>query len=111
MENIGIDISSHYSKSVKKFLSRKFDYIVIVCGQAGRACPVFPGIARKIHWSISDPAQIEGTQEARLEAFHSARDELTHRLEILRGKIKFEKILGPSEKTVPLFSIASRIFP
>jgi arsenate reductase len=33
-----------------------------------------------IHWSIDDPAPVEGTEEVRLKAFRKARDELRQRI-------------------------------
>jgi len=31
MEEIGIDISNHYSKNVKDFIGKNFDYVITVC--------------------------------------------------------------------------------
>src|SRR2546428_1840821 len=56
MREIGIDISSHRSKSIDEFLGRPFDYVITVCDNANQECPMFPGAARRIHWSIKDPA-------------------------------------------------------
>src|ERR1041385_7696158 len=56
MREIGIDISSHRSKSVDEFVDQQFDYIITVCDNAKETCPVFPGNAKRIHWSFDDPA-------------------------------------------------------
>jgi arsenate reductase len=42
MKELGIDISSHRSKSVDEFAGQSFDYVVTVCDNARDACPVFP---------------------------------------------------------------------
>ena len=56
MEEIGIDISRHRSKSVEEFLGQKFDIVITVCDNAQAACPVFPSGGRQIHWPFPDPA-------------------------------------------------------
>lgn len=73
MHEIGIDISGHRSKSVDEFAGQRFDYIITVCDSARDNCPVFPGPAQRIHWSLEDPAAVQGTEETRLAAFRGTR--------------------------------------
>ena len=80
MKEIGIDISHHRSKSLNEFLDKPFDYVITVCDHASQHCPVFPGDAKRIHWSIKDPVA-PGGEEAQLEAFRVARDDLKSRIE------------------------------
>ena len=80
MREVGIDISSHRSKSIDEFIAQPFDYVITVCDNANQRCPVFAGASRRIHWSIEDPAVIGGDDETRLGAFRLARDELRERL-------------------------------
>ena len=80
MREIGIDISTHRSKSIDEFRGQPFDCVITVCDNANQQCPMFPGESRRIHWSIKDPAAIEGDNKTRLEAFRLARDELRKRL-------------------------------
>lgn len=80
MREIGIDISAQRSKSVDEFRDQQFDYVITVCDNANQQCPMFPGKAERIHWSIDDPAAVKGDENARLDAFRSARDELRERL-------------------------------
>jgi arsenate reductase (thioredoxin) len=79
MNELGIDISHHRSKSLNEFLETPFDYVITVCDHACEHCPVFPGPAKRIHWSIDDPVA-PGGEEAQLEAFRRARDELQEKL-------------------------------
>ena len=79
MNELGIDISLHRSKSLNEFLETPFDYVITVCDHASEQCPIFPGPARRIHWSIDDPVA-PGGEEAQLAAFRRARDELKERL-------------------------------
>lgn len=77
MNEIGIDISTHRSKSVDEFIGQKFDYIITVCDNAKETCPVFPGSAERIHQSFEDPPPATiGDYESRLEIFRKVRDEI-----------------------------------
>jgi arsenate reductase len=77
MREIGIDISSHRSKSVDEFLGQDFDYIITVCDNAKETCPVFLGKATRIHQDFEDPpAPGVGDDEYRLSIFRKVRDEL-----------------------------------
>jgi arsenate reductase len=80
MNEIGIDISGHRSKSLDEFLGTPFDYVITVCDNANQTCPMFPGKAERIHWSIDDPAFAGSNEEERLSAFRRARDELLSKL-------------------------------
>ena len=80
MQEIGIDISAHRSKSVDEFRSEEFDFVITVCDRAKDNCPVFPGQAERIHWSFDDPAAAVGDTDARLSVFRRVRDEIRERL-------------------------------
>ena len=81
MEEIGIDISSQESKTLDRYLSEPFDYVITVCDEANEACPFFPGASTRLHWSLTDPSQAEGSQQERLAVFRRVRDELRNRIE------------------------------
>jgi arsenate reductase len=80
MRELGIDISGHRSKSVDEFAGRPFDYVITVCDNARESCPVFPGKARRIHWSFEDPAAVQGSEDERLRAFRRIRDQIRARI-------------------------------
>jgi len=80
MREIGIDISDHRSKSVNEFTGKPFDYVVMVCDNARDNCPVFPGAKQRIHWSLEDPATVEGSEEIRLASFRRIRDQIRDRV-------------------------------
>lgn len=75
MDEKGIDLSLHYSKSVDEFAGQQFDTVITVCDNAKEACPVWPG-ANSIHHSFTDPAAAEGNDEERLAVFRRVRDEI-----------------------------------
>jgi arsenate reductase len=80
MREVGIDISSHRSKSVDEFAGQNFDYVITVCDNAKESCPVFPAKTKRIHWGIEDPAAVQGCEEEKLTAFRRVRNELRGRL-------------------------------
>ncbi len=81
MREIGIDIKSQTSKTLHRLVDARFDCVVTVCDAANDVCPYFPGPTRRLHWSIADPAAVQGTPEQRQAAFRRARNELRHRIE------------------------------
>ncbi len=80
MGEIGIDISSHSSKTLEAFQGEKFDYVVTVCDRANESCPIFPGETQRIHWSFDDPAAASGSEDDQLVAFRRVRGEIQERL-------------------------------
>lgn len=77
MQEIGIDISGHRSKSVDEFVGQDFDYVITVCDNANETCPVFPSRAERIHRSFEDPPQPgEKSEEETLAVFRRVRDEI-----------------------------------
>ena len=76
MEEAGIDISGHTSKSLDIYLDQEFDYVITVCDNAAKNCPYFPGNVKRIHWGLQDPADVEGSDAEKLAAFGRARDQL-----------------------------------
>ena len=76
MQELGIDISRHRSKSVDEFVGQRFDYVLTVCDNAKESCPVFSGGTIAIHQNFDDPAAVRASQEDRLAAFRRVRDQL-----------------------------------
>ena len=77
MREIGVDISSHRSKSADEFVGQDFDYIVTVCDNAKETCPFFPGHAERIHHSFEDPpAPGAADPDTTMAVFRRVRDEI-----------------------------------
>src|SRR5690349_15212073 len=76
----GIDWSDARSKQAAEFGGQRRGDVITVCDRARQACPVFPGQYNQMHWGLDDPAEVEGTDEARLEAFRRTKMELAIRL-------------------------------
>src|SRR5215208_1883633 len=80
MDERGIDIRAQRSKHLNEYLAQPFDYVITVCDNAAETCPLFPGPARRIHWSFPDPAAVDGTEAERLASFRQVRDAIETQL-------------------------------
>lgn len=76
MRELGIDLSSHRSKTVDEFAHDHFDYVLTVCDNAKESCPIFPGHANRLHHNFPDPAAVTGSEADRLAAFRDVRDQI-----------------------------------
>jgi arsenate reductase len=86
MNEIGIDISGHRSKSVDEFTGQEFDQVITVCDNAKESCPVFPGKTQRLHWPFEDPATAQGSEDERKAAFRKVRDQLHRRIRVFLGE-------------------------
>jgi len=81
MAELGIDISGQVSKTLERYLGEPFDAVITVCDDANEACPVFPGAARRLHWSFPDPSRATGSEEEQLAVYRWVRDAIRTRIE------------------------------
>lgn len=81
MNEIGIDISKHRSKSIDEIEIESCDLVVTLC--ADEVCPLIRGSAKKMHWPFEDPAS-ESDEDYKLEKFRLVRDQIGHRLRDLK---------------------------
>ena len=81
LNEVGIDISGHRSKSVESIDPTTVETVITLCAE--EVCPVFLGKAERIHWPLPDPAGQEGTEEQQLQKFREVRDEIDRRLKSL----------------------------
>jgi arsenate reductase len=79
MEEVGVDMSGHRSKSVDEMPRVDFDCVVTVCDSARESCPVLPGKTRHLHAGFEDPPRLAagaaGEEEA-LAPYRRVRDEI-----------------------------------
>jgi arsenate reductase len=76
MEEIGIDISQHTSKTLDVFIGESMDIVVTVCDQARETCPVFSRAQRQIHRAFSDPNTPKTNDGETLREYRTVRDEI-----------------------------------
>lgn len=77
MEEIGVDMSAHRSKSLEDYLGKvHFAYLITVCSRAEEKCPLFPGMGVRLHWPFDDPATETGSDEDKLAKFRQVREEI-----------------------------------
>lgn len=90
MKEVGIDIGGNRTKSVFDLFKggRLFDYVITVCDEASaEACPIFPGLATRLHWSFEDPSTLVGTAEEQLAKTRVVRDEIRGKVERWCGQV------------------------
>lgn len=83
----GIPVNGLSSKSWDQFVgqdSPPLDIVVTVCDSAAKEpCPVLFGDFVRAHWSLPDPAGVQGSADQITDAFRQAHALITHRLHAL----------------------------
>ncbi|MFN8380741.1 MAG: arsenate reductase ArsC [Anaerolineales bacterium] len=82
MREVGIDISSQWSKSVNEYLGKAhFAHVITVCADAEENCPaVFLNMGTHDHWPFDDPAKLD--KETRLDSTRRVRGQIEQRLRL-----------------------------
>ena len=83
MKEVGYDLSDNTSDSVMQFFKegRLYDYVITVCDESvENECPLFPGIARRLHWPFPDPKKVSGTDAEKLQKVRSIRDDIKRQI-------------------------------
>ena len=82
MDEIGIDLSAHKSKTFNDLEDSSFDIIISLSPEAQhKAVEMTRVMACDLEfWNTFDPTMIEGSRETRLEAYRSVRDQLMARI-------------------------------
>ena len=86
MSEIGIDISTQTSKSVKTIDLSAVDYVITLC--ADEVCPCVAGAVTREHWPLPDPATSQGTEIEQLQRFRNIRDSLDARITEFKQSIQ-----------------------
>ena len=83
LRDAGITWAGHAPRSSIGLEREHWDLVITVCDRAKESCPVFPGRPVLAHWGMPDPAEVEGTDEARRAAFRKAFVLLSRRIDLL----------------------------
>jgi arsenate reductase len=80
MDELGIDLRTHSSKSVADIDLRTVDLVITLC--ADEVCPVVPRGVTRLHWPFPDPASDDPSVDpTELRArFRAVRDAIAARL-------------------------------
>jgi arsenate reductase len=84
MQDMGIDMTAHYAKTVASVLEagKTYDTVITVCDEANAArCPVFPGNVKKMAWFFDDPSALGGTEEEKLARIAVIREQIRTRVQ------------------------------
>ncbi|MBL7951304.1 MAG: arsenate reductase ArsC [Flavobacteriales bacterium] len=73
MNEDGIDISGHTSKTVDALAGQSFDLVITVCDSARENCPWFPAKAERLHYDFPDPAKATGSEAEIMTEFQRVR--------------------------------------
>lgn len=80
MKECGIDISSHYSKTLEDIGPLEFDRVFTVCALANESCPIFWGKSTNvIHVGFDDPPSLAkglSNEEEILLVYRRVRDQI-----------------------------------
>ena len=68
----GVPLPGHAPRGVAGLERERWDLVITVCDSAGESCPIFPSHPIQAHWSMPDPAEVEGDERTRAAAFESA---------------------------------------
>ena len=84
MGELGIDITSHWSKGTDQVPVELIDTVITLCAE--EVCPVFPGEVERLDWGLPDPAGHEDEPwEEQLARFRVARDAIRARVAAFFG--------------------------
>lgn len=73
------------------------DVVITVCDQAaGESCPLWLGATPKLHWGLSDPSKLDGSDAQKQQAFLAIIHEIDQRVDQLIAIAKL-----PKAKQVP----------
>ena len=77
MNEIGIDISNQYSKSIDdldNIFLENLDFVITLCAE--EVCPIMNNNAKRIHWMNEDPANKKFSDMQSNAAFTNVRNNL-----------------------------------
>ncbi len=86
MQEMGVDLAGHSSKSVDTIDPASVDTVVTLCAE--EVCPLVLGQMRRLHWPIPDPSSADASisRDEMLQRFRAARDAIRSKLEDFAAK-------------------------
>lgn len=98
MRELGVDLTTHRSKSVQTIDSASVDTVITLCAE--EVCPVFLGKVTRHHWPIPDPASKDSTipREEMLVRFRTARDTIRAKIEQFASDLQSPREKVPNDR-------------
>ena len=84
LKEVGLDISKNKTQRVFDLWKsgQMFQFVITVCSEAeAEGCPIFPGVATRLHWPFDDPSKFTGTAEERMENTRTVRDQIKEKID------------------------------
>ena len=79
MDEIGIDISEHFSKTADSVPLEEVGTVITLCAE--EVCPAIPGEVLRLHWPMENPDGPAHSDEEILELFRRIRDQIRDKLQ------------------------------
>jgi protein-tyrosine-phosphatase len=76
---IHLDVSTHMTKSIDRFKTEAFDYVITLCDEAREARASMTASLENIHWNITDPLKAGDSNE---QVFRETLWEVRRRIEL-----------------------------
>ena len=81
LQEAGVSTAGLASQSWDELEEFAPDMVVSVCDSAaGESCPVWFGKSVKVHWGLTDPSKVEGSDEEKAQAFRETIAEIQRRV-------------------------------
>lgn len=80
LSRAGFDHDWATAEPIEHYVGKAFDYVITLCNDARRVCPVFPGADQSIHWGYRDPSAAIGDDSARRAAYDRVFTDLAERI-------------------------------
>ncbi|TDD32281.1 ArsR family transcriptional regulator [Actinomadura sp. KC06] len=92
-DRYGIDVADRRPRPLSALAGRRFDYVISLCDKVREVCPDFGDQARRVHWSLPDPAAEGGADRA---AFVQTAADIDTRIRYL-----LPRLVHPSREVSP----------
>jgi arsenate reductase (thioredoxin) len=83
LERHHVPWAGHPPRGMDGLEREPWDLVITVCDRAKESCPFFPGQPILAHWGMEDPAEAQGSNEAKRRAFDHAFVMLARRIDLL----------------------------
>ena len=83
LDKARIPWAGHPPRGLEGLEREHWDFVITVCDRAKESCPILPGQLVVAHWGMPDPAEVEGSDDAKRAAFRDALALIRRRIELM----------------------------